>query len=185
MKVMMLRTLEHTLSLSFLPSFLILFPSPPSTLHIQHLLLNPFSRRMSPLSPHLTSKLPGASSLWRVRCNLLWLNPDLAVLYCMCVVGLISAGVCCLLGGPVFERSQGSRLRLRVLLQDHPSLQLLSTFSNSTPGVNSFGTLFECKYLHLTLPAACWVFRSAVMLGPFLWVLHSFSNSVKTWSIHL
>jgi hypothetical protein len=26
------------------------------------------------------------------------------------VLGLISAGVCCLFGGPVFERSQGSRL---------------------------------------------------------------------------
>jgi hypothetical protein len=30
----------------------------------------------------------------------------------VCVLGggLISAGVCCLFGGPVFERSQGSRL---------------------------------------------------------------------------
>jgi hypothetical protein len=28
----------------------------------------------------------------------------------MCVEGLISAGVCCLFVGPVFERSQGSRL---------------------------------------------------------------------------
>jgi hypothetical protein len=35
---------------------------------------------------------------------------DLEVLYCMCVRGLISAGVCCLFGGPVFEISWGSRL---------------------------------------------------------------------------
>jgi hypothetical protein len=28
------------------------------------------------------------------------------VYYCICVGGLISAGVCCLVGGPVFERSQ-------------------------------------------------------------------------------
>jgi hypothetical protein len=28
----------------------------------------------------------------------------------MCVLGLISAGICCLVGGPVSERSQGSRL---------------------------------------------------------------------------
>jgi hypothetical protein len=28
----------------------------------------------------------------------------------MCVGGLISAGLCCLFGGPIFERSQGSRL---------------------------------------------------------------------------
>jgi hypothetical protein len=38
------------------------------------------------------------------------MNTDLEVLYSMCIEGLISAGVCCLLGGPVFERSQGSRL---------------------------------------------------------------------------
>jgi hypothetical protein len=38
------------------------------------------------------------------------MNTDLEVLYCMCVGGLISAGVCCLFGGPVFERSRGSRL---------------------------------------------------------------------------
>ena len=38
------------------------------------------------------------------------MNTDLEVLYCMCVGGLISAGVCCLVGGSVSERSQGSRL---------------------------------------------------------------------------
>jgi hypothetical protein len=27
--------------------------------------------------------------------------------------------------------------------------------------------LVGCKYLHLTLAAACWVFQSEVMLGPF------------------
>jgi hypothetical protein len=32
------------------------------------------------------------------------------VLYCMCVGGLISAGICCLVGGLVSERSQGFRL---------------------------------------------------------------------------
>ena len=38
------------------------------------------------------------------------MNTDLEVLYYMCVRGFISAGVCCLFVGPVFERSQGSRL---------------------------------------------------------------------------
>jgi hypothetical protein len=38
------------------------------------------------------------------------MNTDPEVLYCMCVGGLIAAGVCCLFGGPVFERSRGSRL---------------------------------------------------------------------------
>jgi hypothetical protein len=39
--------------------------------------------------------------------------------------------------------------------------------------------------LHLTLSASCWVFQSAAMIGPFLWVLHSLSNSVRTWSLPL
>jgi hypothetical protein len=38
------------------------------------------------------------------------MNTDPEVLYCMCIGGLMSAGVCCLFGGPVFERSWGSRL---------------------------------------------------------------------------
>ena len=38
------------------------------------------------------------------------MNTDLKVLYCMCVGGLISAEVCCLFGGPVFEKFNGSRL---------------------------------------------------------------------------
>jgi hypothetical protein len=38
------------------------------------------------------------------------MNTDLEVLYCMCIGGLMSAGVCCLFGSPVFERSWGSRL---------------------------------------------------------------------------
>jgi hypothetical protein len=38
------------------------------------------------------------------------MNTDAEVLYCMCVGGLISAGVCYLFGGPVIERSQASRL---------------------------------------------------------------------------
>jgi hypothetical protein len=38
------------------------------------------------------------------------MNIDLEVLFCMCVGDLISAGISCLFGGPVFERSQVSRL---------------------------------------------------------------------------
>jgi hypothetical protein len=91
----------------------------------------------------------------------------------MCVGGLITAGVCCLFCGPVFERSQGSSLRLLVLLQDHPSPQLLSAFPNSTTGVSCFCALVGCNYQHLTLSTACWIFPRALMTGPFLWVLHS------------
>jgi hypothetical protein len=75
------------------------------------------------------------------------MNVDLAVLYCMCVGGLISDGVCCLFGGPVFERSRGSRLRLLVLLQGRPPPQLLSAFPNSTTGVSCFCPLVGCKLL--------------------------------------
>jgi hypothetical protein len=42
-----------------------------------------------------------------------------------------------------------------------------------------------CKYLHLTLSAACCIFQRIVMLGPFLWVLHSLSNSVRLWDLPL
>jgi hypothetical protein len=42
--------------------------------------------------------------------HLLLLRPDQVVLCCICVRGLVSAGVCCLVGDSVSERSQGSRL---------------------------------------------------------------------------
>ena len=48
-------------------------------------------------------------------------------------------------------------------------LRLLSAFPNSTTGVSCSCPLVGRKYLHLTLSAACWVFRRAVMIGPFLW----------------
>ena len=51
--------------------------------------------------------------------------------------------------------------------------------------VSCFCPLFGCKYLHVTLSAACLVFQSAVMLGPFLRALHSLSNSVKPWDLPL
>jgi hypothetical protein len=67
-------------------------------------------------------------------------------------------------------------------------IALLSFFQpslNSTTGVSSFCSLIGCKYLHLTLSAACWVFQRAVMVGPFLWVLHSLSDSVRSWGLPL
>jgi hypothetical protein len=73
---------------------------------------------------------------------------------------------------------------LLVLLQNRPS-QPLSTFRNSITGVSCFCPLVGCKYLHLTLSAACWVFRGAVIIVPFLWVLHSLSNSVWLLDIPL
>ena len=40
-------------------------------------------------------------------------------------------------------------------------------FPNLTTGVSSFCPLVGCKYLHLTLSAACWVFQRTVMLSSF------------------
>jgi hypothetical protein len=48
------------------------------------------------------------------------MNTDLKFLYYICVGSFISAGVCCLFGDPVFERSKGSRLKLLVILQQAP-----------------------------------------------------------------
>jgi hypothetical protein len=76
-------------------------------------------------------------------------------------------------------------LRLLVLIQDGPNPQLLSAFPNPTTGVSCFCPLVGCKYLHLTLSAACWVFQREVMIGPFLCVFHSLSNSVRPWNLPL
>jgi hypothetical protein len=69
------------------------------------------------------------------------------------------------------------------------SVALLLTFfqlsPNSTTGVSSFCPLVGCKYLHLTLSAAGWVFQRAVMIGPLLWARHSLSNSVRPWDLLL
>jgi hypothetical protein len=46
----------------------------------------------------------------------------------------------------------------------------------STTVFSSFCSLVRCKFLHLTLSAACLVILSAVMLGPFFWVPHSLIN---------
>jgi hypothetical protein len=66
------------------------------------------------LIPHASWPLNSLGLLgvsWRLGSfNLLWMNTDPTVLRCMCVGGLISAGVCCLFDGPVFGRSWGSRL---------------------------------------------------------------------------
>ena len=64
-------------------------------------------------------------------------------------------------------------------------LSFFQLFPNSTTGVSSFCPLVGCKYLYLTLSVACWVFWRAVMIGPFVWVLHSLINRVRPWGIPL
>jgi hypothetical protein len=48
-----------------------------------------------------------------------------------------------------------------------PSPQFLSAFPNSPTEVSCCCPLIGCKYLHLTLSAACWVFQREVMIDPF------------------
>jgi hypothetical protein len=61
---------------------------------------------------------------------------------------------------------------------------LLLSFSqlpaNSTTRVSSFCPLVGCKYLYLTQLLVEFFFQKAVMIGPFLWALHSLSNSVSS-----
>jgi hypothetical protein len=70
----------------------------------------------------------------------------------------------------MFERSQGSRLIESVGPPTGlPSSTASSSFSliQSNSMVSSFCPLVGCKYLHMTLSAAGWVFRRAVMIGYF------------------
>jgi hypothetical protein len=64
-------------------------------------------------------------------------------------------------------------------------LRFFQLFPNSATGVSCFCPLVRCKYPRLTLSAACWVFWGTVMIGPFLWVFHSLSNSVSPWGLPL
>ena len=71
----------------------------------------PVSKRMA-LHPasHQVSPLPGASGLWR-RLGVSSLSEARPGILCyICVRGLVSAGVCCLVGSSESERCQGFRL---------------------------------------------------------------------------
>ena len=143
--------------------------------------------RMSPLLHHQTSKLPGASSLSRVRCIFSdWTQTcQSSAIY---VLGT-SYQLCMMPGwwSSVWEIS-GFQVNWDCCSSYRVTLLLLSFFQlfpKSTTGVSSFSPLVGYKYLHLILSAACWVFRRAVMIGPFLWVLHSLSNSIRPWDLPL
>jgi hypothetical protein len=46
-------------------------------------------------------------------------------------------------------------------------LSFFQPFPNSTTRVSCFCPLVGCKYLHLTLWTACWIFQSAVVIDPY------------------
>jgi hypothetical protein len=98
------------------------------------------------------------------------MNTDLEVLYCMCVRGLISAGVCCLFSGPVFERSQGSRLTKTA---GPPTGSPFSLASFSFSLIQPQGSAASVHWLGANI--CIWLFHllvgpfgGGVVIGPFL-----------------
>jgi hypothetical protein len=81
------------------------YPPPPSTVrlfHIPYLLPNPYLHLDVPIShPTWPLNSVGPPVSWGLGASS---RNDPVVLYCICVGGLLSAAVCCLFGGPVFER---------------------------------------------------------------------------------
>jgi hypothetical protein len=57
--------------------------------------------------------------------------------------------------------------------------QLLSAFHEYSHRVQQLLSIGWVQCLHMTLSTACWDFRSALKIGPFLWLLNSLSNSVR------
>jgi hypothetical protein len=106
-----------------------------------------------------------------------------AVLWYICVGGLISPGVCCLVGGPVFERSLGSRL---IETAGPPTGSPSSSASSSLYLIQQQGS--AASVCRLVTNICIWrsaVFQKAVMIDPFLWPLHSLCNSARSWGLPL
>ena len=86
--------------------------------------------------PHLTSKLPGASSLLRVRCIITkWTQTRKSSTVCVLGASYQLVHAVCLVVQCLKDLWGRDSLRLLVLLQNRPFPQLLSAFPNSTTGV--------------------------------------------------
>jgi hypothetical protein len=149
------------------------------------LILSP--RGCSHHPPHLTSILSGASSLPRARCTISERTQPGSPPLFVCrgpshqlvhdihlVVQLLKD-----LEGP-------DQLRLLVFLQNRPSPQLLSVF----PQFNNTGHLpLSIGWVEITASDSfsCLLGLSGTvaMIDPFLWALHSLSNSVRPWDLPL
>jgi hypothetical protein len=141
--------------------------------HIPYLHPTHLSTRGCPHSPpNLTSVIPGDSSLLRVRCIISeWTQTQQSSTVCELGASYQLTYAVCLLVQCL--RDLGIQINWDCLSSYRITflLSFFSAFPNSTTGVKCFSQLVECKYLHLTLAAACCVFQSAVILGPFLWSL--------------
>ena len=107
-----------------------------------HISTKMFQHSTSHTPPHLISVLPGASSLLRVRWNFSETRPCIPLLY-VCW-GLIPVAICCLVGGPVFERSQVSRL---IETSGPPTGLPSSTASSSFPLIQPQGSAASVSWL--------------------------------------
>ena len=139
---------------------------PPPTIHpltVPHFIpppQTPVSMWMSPCSTPPTSELPGATSLWRFRCIMSEWTQTRQVLCYVCVGGLISAGICSLFGGPVFERFQGSRL---IETSGPPTGLPFSSVSFSLSLIQQQGSAASVHWLGTTI--CIWLFQ--LLVGSF------------------
>jgi hypothetical protein len=102
---------------------------PPTFPHPIHPCIHLSPRGCLQPPPHLTSKLPGASSFLNIRCIIFeWTQTQESSTEC--VLGASSASVCYLFGGLMFESSQESRL---IETAGHPTGSHFSSASFSFP----------------------------------------------------
>ena len=130
----------------------------------------------TPFPPYQTFKLPRASILLKVRYILsdqtqTRQSSDIYVLGASYQLVFASWLVTQCLRQSKLTETAGPPTGLPLLLS------FLQPLPNSITWVSSFSPLVGCKYMHLTLSAACWVFWRAVMIGSFSSAPHSFSFS--------
>ena len=169
----------------FLHSRLCSPPSPCSNGFTSHtfsqaLCIHEYVTTLQPL-PQQTSKLPGASSLFRVRVYLLLKSQDSAVICYKYIEGLI----CYLVGGPMSERSQGSR---SIETSGPPTGLLSSSASSSFSLIQPQGSaMLSIVWVQIYASDS---FSSLLGLSEgsydrFLFCAKSLSNSFRPWGLPL
>ena len=108
---------------------------------------------------------------------LLTLKPDQAVLYCICVRGLVSASICSLVGGSVSKGTWKSRL---VETDDCPMGLPSSSTTSSLSLIQPQGSLTSVHWLGLSMCIClrCWASPRTAMLDSSLLAHLSINNSI-------
>ena len=136
---------------------------PPTHCFPSHTSPHPLSPRGCPHPQlHQTSPFPGAPSLLKIRCifsHWVQIRQFSAVYVCVWGGGLISDGVCCLVGGLVSERSWGSKsVETASLPMGLPSSSASSSFFPIQPQ----GSLASVHWLGVNI---C-IWLSQLLVGP-------------------